>query len=161
MRHISPSRAVRCAGAVARCHRTGLRLAATTTQPQGSGCRALVLPGDEIRKHVGHQCLAILFATIVLACLGVFTFDRRATRSSSQNLPRSQSKDPPLSSNAQSTTPIPPDVIYTILKEHTIPGIKRGFGVRLNRKVSKEVLRSIAIELKNLDPNTYEPTFPR
>lgn len=56
-------------------------------------------------------------------------------------------------------TPIPNDVTYTIIKKHVLPGIKRSLDVRLNRKVTQDVLRSIAVDLKNSDPNTYERTF--
>lgn len=54
---------------------------------------------------------------------------------------------------------IPKDVTYTIIETHKIPGIKRSLDVRLNRRVSEGVLRSIAMELKSSDPATYERTF--
>lgn len=56
-------------------------------------------------------------------------------------------------------TPIPKDVTYTIIDENTILGVKRSLDLRLNRKVSMEVLKSIAMKLKNLDSNKYERTF--
>jgi hypothetical protein len=40
-----------------------------------------------------------------------------------------------------------------------MPGVKRGLDIRLNRKVSEEVLRAIATELKNSDQHTYERTL--
>src|SRR5579862_5918496 len=48
---------------------------------------------------------------------------------------------------------IPSDVQYTILGSNNIPGIKRGLDVRLNRKVSEEILRAIATKLKDSDAN--------
>lgn len=48
---------------------------------------------------------------------------------------------------------------YTIIDTDIIRGIKRSLDVRLNRKVSQDELRSIAIELKNKDPKEYERTF--
>ncbi len=54
---------------------------------------------------------------------------------------------------------IPADVAYTVIDSQIIPGIKRGLDVRLNRKVSKAVLRAIALELKARDPRKHERTF--
>ena len=54
---------------------------------------------------------------------------------------------------------IPSDVKYEIINSSVIPGIKRTLNLRLNQKVSKEVLRSIAYQLKNMDQNEYERTF--
>lgn len=85
---------------------------------------------------------------------------------------RSDSSAPPprTSPNAQATittppreestaTLIPKDVSYTIIDKNIVPGSKRSLGIRLNRKVSKDVLKSIATELKNGDSNSYERTF--
>ena len=55
--------------------------------------------------------------------------------------------------------PISKEVIYTIIDTHILPGIKRALNVRLSRKVSKDVLHSIALELKNRDANRYKQTF--
>jgi len=60
---------------------------------------------------------------------------------------------------APSTTSIPDDVTYTVISEDIIPGTKRGLDIQLNKKVSEDVLRSIAMELKNADSNSYERTF--
>ena len=54
---------------------------------------------------------------------------------------------------------IPNDVKYSIISEHKIPSIKRSLDVRLNKKVSRDVLEAIAYELKQLDKNTYKKTF--
>lgn len=62
-------------------------------------------------------------------------------------------------SSERQRTPIPNDVTYTIIEKYVLPGIKRSLAVRLNRKVTQDVLRSIAVDLKNSDPNTYERTF--
>src|ERR1039457_4223586 len=63
------------------------------------------------------------------------------------------------SERARVVVPIPNDVSYTIIKADLMPGIKRDLDIRLNRKVSEEVLRAIATELKNYDQHTYERTF--
>lgn len=57
------------------------------------------------------------------------------------------------------TVTIPGDVTYTIIDKNIVPGIKRSLTIRLNRKVSEGVLKSIAMKLKNSDPKTYERTF--
>ncbi|QDV68009.1 hypothetical protein Poly24_17150 [Rosistilla carotiformis] len=51
------------------------------------------------------------------------------------------------------------DVTYTIIDTNVVPGIKRSLDIRLNRKVSEDVLQAIAIDLKNFDSKTYDRTF--
>ena len=60
-----------------------------------------------------------------------------------------------------STAPssIPPDVSYTVIGTDIIPGIKRSLDVRLNQKVSQDVLRAIALKLKSNDSRPYDRTF--
>ena len=53
----------------------------------------------------------------------------------------------------------PREAIYTIVDTDIVPGVKRSLAIRLNQKVSEEVLRSIALELKNADQNEYERIF--
>ena len=54
---------------------------------------------------------------------------------------------------------IPNEVTYSIIEMNVVQGIKRSLDVRLNRTVSEEVLRVIALELKKQDPKKYERTF--
>lgn len=54
---------------------------------------------------------------------------------------------------------IPEDVKYSIISQDTIPGIKRSLDIRINKKVSKEVLESIAYDLRDSDKQSYEKTF--
>ena len=56
-------------------------------------------------------------------------------------------------------TIIPSDVSYSVIATDDVPGIKRSLDVRLNKKVSKDVLREIAHELKSNDSREYERTF--
>ena len=60
---------------------------------------------------------------------------------------------------ADTATPIPKDVTYTIIRKNIVPGIKRSLDIRLNRRVSQSVLKSIAMKLKNSDPKPYVRTF--
>ncbi|NQT17375.1 MAG: hypothetical protein HQ582_31765 [Planctomycetes bacterium] len=73
--------------------------------------------------------------------------------------PASQTSIPTPRSEQPTATSIPKDVTYTIIEKNIVPGIKRSLDIRLNRKVSQDVLSSIAMELKNSDPNSYERTF--
>lgn len=59
----------------------------------------------------------------------------------------------------QEVPPIPADVSYSILKDERFLNIKRSIDVRLNKKVSEETLRNIALKLKAQDPTPYERTF--
>ena len=54
---------------------------------------------------------------------------------------------------------IPTDVSYIVIGTETVPHIKRSLDVRLNKKVSEDVLRAIALELKSNDSNRYARTF--
>jgi len=54
---------------------------------------------------------------------------------------------------------IPDDVNYEIINQHSLPNIKRMLDIRLNKKVSKDVLTTIALTLKKSDPKRYKRTF--
>ncbi len=54
---------------------------------------------------------------------------------------------------------IPADVSYSVIDTNIVPGIKRSLDVRLNKKVSEDVLRAIALELKANDSLQYDRTF--
>ena len=55
--------------------------------------------------------------------------------------------------------PIPSHVSYKIVDQHMVPGSTRRLQIRLNKKVTEDVLKSIALQLKNSDTNTYKRTF--
>ena len=73
----------------------------------------------------------------------------------------SDSTDPPRPvANPEPAVPeIPNDVKYTVIEGQIIPGVKRSLEVHINRRVSEDVLRSIALKLKNSDPKKYDRTF--
>lgn len=54
---------------------------------------------------------------------------------------------------------LPSDVVFSIVDSNTVPGIKRSLSVRLNKKISEESLRAIALELRAQDPQAYNRTF--
>jgi len=79
-----------------------------------------------------------------------------------ENLPESgttQKPNKPKKSDQPTSTSIPKDVTYTIIDETRRSPIKRKLDIRLNRKVSQEVLKSIAMKLKSSDSKSYERTF--
>ncbi len=51
------------------------------------------------------------------------------------------------------------DVTYEIINTNTFLDYKRSLDVRLNKKVSEGILRTIALKLKAQDPRNYERTF--
>lgn len=59
----------------------------------------------------------------------------------------------------QSAVAIPSDVTYSIISESEFRHFKRSIDVRLNKKVSEEVLRAIAWKLKKLEGKKYDRTF--
>ena len=95
--------------------------------------------------------------TIAVPILIFFTgCSETATPQRSNPAPSPTTTSPPERSTA---APIPKDVTYTIIDKNIVRGIKRSLDIRLNNKVSEEVLLSIAMKLKNSDSNTYERTF--
>lgn len=60
---------------------------------------------------------------------------------------------------ATDTLIIPADVSYEVIDTDIVPGIKRSLDVRLNKKVSEDVLRAIALEVKSNDLRQYDRTF--
>ena len=54
---------------------------------------------------------------------------------------------------------IPSDVNYSIIDQQIIPGVRRALTIRLNRKVTEEQRRAIALNLKAQDPKNYKRTF--
>ena len=60
---------------------------------------------------------------------------------------------------ASDAVEIPPDVSFSIMGSDIVPGTKRSIEVRLNRSVSEELLRAIALQLRSQDSREYEQTF--
>lgn len=88
--------------------------------------------------------LAILVSFVLVAC------DGKQKQSSTPEI--SQAKEP-------NTELAPVKVDVSIIDKHVIPGIKRGLTVRLNKKISKEVLIDVAHKIKQSDPSNYERTL--
>lgn len=66
--------------------------------------------------------------------------------------------DPPPSPSRERSG-LPPDLKVAIIEESTFYNYKRSVTIRLNRKVSKGVLRTLAYQIKSQDSNRYDRTF--
>lgn len=123
---------------------------------------------------------AIKRKTGCLGCLGVVTLIFIVSSVVVSLLPdgsnTKRSKPQPVSSTTKSTDKgalpqsaqrrstsreavIPSDVSFSITSEDIQPGIKRSLEVRLNKKVSEQTLRTLALKLKSQDSRTYARTF--
>jgi hypothetical protein len=56
-------------------------------------------------------------------------------------------------------SPIPGDVDYTIVSDESLRTVKRTIEIRLNKRVSQSVLRSIAMTLHSSNPSKFERAF--
>ncbi|MCK4694738.1 MAG: hypothetical protein KAT74_03200 [Candidatus Cloacimonetes bacterium] len=61
--------------------------------------------------------------------------------------------------NSESNNKTLEDVTYNIIQENKIPDIKRSVDIRINRRVSKDELREIALTIKAKDKSGYDRTF--
>jgi hypothetical protein len=95
-----------------------------------------------------------LLGLLLFLILAIGSVDDSATPSRSSSEKRSS----PSTAHAPSPT-IPADVTYTIISSDTYLDWKRSLDVRLNKKVSEETLRAIALKLKSADSKKYESTF--
>lgn len=80
--------------------------------------------------------------------------DRISSQTSRPHGPSRKSAKPDLPASQ-----IPLDVKYSILDSDVLPGIKRTLEIRLNKRVSEETLRALALKLKSGDSRSYERTF--
>ncbi len=115
------------------------------------------------RTSVLTGCLAIIiFGVFAVVCTGVLTFDGSLPPPNSRNSSAKRPPAPAETSPEQATDQgpaIPDDVSFTTIDTNTVPGIKRSLDIRLNKTVSEETLRAIAIKLKADEPRDFERTF--
>lgn len=108
----------------------------------------------------GCGCLVVVFVIAMVMCARDPASNQPSTPTP---LPSSQPSASAPPSSQPAPNPIPNDVVYSIISENEDGprklGIKRSIDVRLNHKVSEDVLRAIALKLKASDPKTYERTF--
>jgi len=87
-----------------------------------------------VKKVVGWACLLCLMSLVLHGC----TADTPGTPPDSTSEPKQS---------------------YSIIDSNTFLDYKRSLDVRLNKKVSEDTLRTIALKLKAQDPRSYERTF--
>lgn len=129
---------------------------------------------DELLNHAGSQGWEL--CAVDTDGSTVYFFKREISASEDGAQPQRSSSAPPANrashtrtarqldsqaKQARSSTAsaIPEDVSYTFIYTSIVPGIKRGLSVRLSRKVSEDVLRLIALELKKQDARQYDRTL--
>ena len=54
---------------------------------------------------------------------------------------------------------IPPDIKYSIISKNIVSNEKRSLDIRINKRVSKDVLKAIALKLKAQEDKKYKRTF--
>ena len=59
----------------------------------------------------------------------------------------------------QDEATIPPDLEYEVISDATTPSIKRSVDVRLNKRVTEEVLQTLGLRIKASDSRSYQRTF--
>lgn len=91
-----------------------------------------------------HIFLVILISIVLVAC------DEKQKQPTTPEIPKIK----------EQRTELPPvKVEVSIIKNDIITGIKRGLSVRLNKKISEEVLIDVAHKIKQSDSNRYERTL--
>jgi len=95
-----------------------------------------------------------LLGLLLFLILAVGSVDDSGTSSKSS----SEKRNNPSSAHTPSPK-IPADITYSIIDSDTYLDYKRSLDVRLNKKVSEEILRAIALKLKSQDSRKYERTF--
>jgi len=95
----------------------------------------------------------------VIVTVSVLTTACDDRQPSMPSQPRSSATAKPQQTPHAEEPVIPSDVTYSIIDSSTIPGIKRMLDIRLNKKVSADTLRAIALRLKSQDSRSYERTF--
>jgi len=115
-------------------------------------------------QHVVSLLGLLLFLILAIGSVD----DSGSSGNSSRSGQKSPSITPSRSSSGKRHKPsparasvptIPADVTYSIIDSDTYLDYKRSLEVRLNKKVSEDTLRAIAIKLKSQDSRHYERTF--
>ncbi|MCA9109369.1 MAG: hypothetical protein KDA52_05450 [Planctomycetaceae bacterium] len=122
---------------------------------------------DEIAKASGERSttnreqskwlLLAVVAVIGLIVIGWMTRSPHTPKSIPAIVSNGVSAESPASHGQHAT--IPSDVSYTIINSDSFRDIKRSLDVRLNKRVSEETLRAIALDLKGSDAQSYTRTF--
>ena len=97
-----------------------------------------------------HTLVFALLALLVVGCE-----DPKQSSSHRQATSSVSAPEPP----KRKTPTVPADVSYSIIESTAFRDLKRSLTIRLNKRVSEETLRALAVELKSKDPKKYKRTF--
>lgn len=106
----------------------------------------------DARGTMRYLITVVIVSFIIIGCHG--DGGGAKARSTDREQPAAASAEP---SAGRAAGPV--DVPYTVINETALPGVKRSLDVRLSEKVSKETLRTLALELKSKDQRDYKRTF--
>lgn len=95
----------------------------------------------------------------LLALLSLVTLGCNGQKDSSPSPRQSSTSATPAHGPSSKAPSIPPDVSYSIINSEKVQGVKRSLEVQLNKKVSEETLRAIALELKSQNSGGYDRIF--
>lgn len=108
-----------------------------------------------IKKIVGSVCLLCLMCLVLCGCtVPTHTASEPSREIVSQ---KKQKEEVRIESNVAKNEE--DNITYSIIDSDTFLDYKRSLDVRLNKKVSEDTLRVIALKLKAQDPRSYERTF--
>jgi len=96
----------------------------------------------------GGFMLGIIIPTLIIALMGGI------------KEPSQSSNTPPITNKVQTSNfKIPSDVQFSIINIDKFQNIKRVVDIRINKRISKDVLKTIALKIKQEDPNNYDSTY--
>lgn len=91
-----------------------------------------------------QRIIFVLVVTLLTGCGNTKSTDTNRSQNIKEN-------------SIQQPKPVP--VTVTVISQDIMPGIKRALDVRLDKKITKEILADVAVKIKNSDSNKYERTF--
>jgi|APLak6261669087_1056070.scaffolds.fasta_scaffold03782_2 hypothetical protein len=113
-------------------------------------CPSCGVANPRVKTWTG--CLVFFF---LIAAIGIFvdlTQNNNTPSPANSSLPTPSAEDTP-------KTKIPDDVTYSIIKDKNKRDIKRTVEIRLNKQIDKDVLREIALSIKERENQAYQKTF--
>lgn len=117
------------------------------------GCGAPVKRKSSLSLIGCFAVIGLFFMGLIFMALCAGLFGDRS------NLPEKQTTSTSQSGAQNSQTDILDGVDYQIIKDDTFLDYKRSVDVRVQKKISEEQLRTLALKLKAKNPNQFERTF--
>ncbi len=160
--------------ALTKCRECGNRIS-----KQAGSCPSCGSPLKKKPKvSMGCGCLLLLVAGVLATpFMGILISSFKPTRQSITNKPKQKQEQPKVKTEKPTQekpklvvkkqkepdppkeTPIPNDVTYSIINDTDFLSYKRSLDILLNKKVSKDVLKTIAKKLIGTSLNRYDKIF--